>query len=542
MNSHRSGLTLAHREQDLASTELHSASQNRETASLPPLSLVEVPVSRSSRSLSGAASRISPLIEIDRNSQAPLHKQVYDGFRAAILRGDLPPGQRVPSSRDLAGEIRISRFPILQAYAQLLAEGYFESRMGAGTFVARSLPEQLTSVKRHVSRPLQTPSGPRSVSNASSLYPRFDVGAFTRGWGAFGVHQPAFDQFPFPIWSNLVTRHSRNPHASALHHLSPLGSERFRTEICAYLRTARAVQCDPGQIMIVSGSQQALDITVRVLLDPGSAAFVEEPGYGLQRTILNAAGCRLFPVPVDREGMDIGFAMDRKQQARAAFVTPSHQYPLGATMSATRRLHLLNWAQSSGSWIIEDDYDSEFRYESSPIASLQGMDANSRVIYIGTFSKVLFPSLRVGYIVMPHDLVERFSAVRFAMDIFPPYLYQEVLADFMSEGHFARHIRKMRNLYGERRKVLVETIRSRFGDMFEVHGAEAGMHVTVTLPAGFRDTEIAAKAARSRMWLLPLSPCYLKGPVRHGFVLGFGSTPSDQIPAAVATLRSLILE
>jgi GntR family transcriptional regulator/MocR family aminotransferase len=325
-----------------------------------------------------------------------------------------------------------------------------------------------------------------------------------------------------------------------LHHLSPLGSGRFRSEICAYLRTARAVQCDPGQIMIVSGSQQALDITVRVLLDPGSAVFVEEPGYGLQRTILNAAGCRLVPVPVDREGMNIGLAINRKHQARAAFVTPSHQYALGSTMSATRRLHLLKWAQISGSWIVEDDYGSEYRYEGGTIPSLQGMDANSRVIYIGTFSNTLFPSLRVGYIVIPHDLVDRFSAVRFAMDISPPYLYQGVLSDFMSEGHFGRHIRKMRNLYGERRKALVASLRSQFGNMLEVHGAEAGMHVTVTLPAGYCDTEIAAKAFDSGMWLLPLSPCYLNGPVRHGFLLGFGSTTGDQIPAAVGAMRALL--
>jgi len=492
--------------------------------------------------LSIAASQISPPIEINRSAAAPLHTQVYEGYRTAILRGDLRPGQRVPSSRHLAGEYRMSRFPILQAYAQLLAEGYFESRTGAGTFIARLLPEQLTSVKRDINRPLQSLSGPRVVSHASSLYPSFNAGGFNRGWGAFGVHQPAFDQFPFGIWSDLVARHSRNPQAGALHHLSPLGSERFRSEICAYLRTARGVQCEPGQVMIVSGSQQALDITVRVLLDPGSPVFVEEPGNGLQRTILNAAGCRLFPLPVDREGMDIGFAIDRKQKAKAAFITPSYQYPLGATMSVTRRLHLLNWAHTSGSWIIEDDYDSEFRYESSPVASLQAMDANARVIYIGTFSKVVFPSLRVGYIVIPHDLVDRFCAVRFAMDIFPPYLYQEVLTDFMSEGHFARHIRRMRKLYGERRKIMVKSIRSEFGDMLEVQGAEAGMHVAVTLPGSFRDTEIAAKAFHSRLWLWPLSPCYLKGPVRQGFVLGFGSTSSDHIPAAVAKLRSLIAD
>jgi GntR family transcriptional regulator/MocR family aminotransferase len=243
---------------------------------------------------------------------------------------------------------------------------------------------------------------------------------------------------------------------------------------------------------------------------------------------------------VDSEGMDIGFTIETGKKAKAAFVTPSHQYPLGSTMSATRRLRLLNWAQSSGGWVVEDDYDSEYRYESAPIASLQGLDVNSRVIYIGTFSKVMFPSLRVGYLVIPPDLVERFSAVRLAMDIFPPYLFQEVLADFMSEGHFGRHIRKMRKLYGERRDVLVKSLRNEFGDMLDVHGAEAGMHVAVTLPEGFQDVEISARAGQARLWLWPLSPCYLTDKPRHGFVLGFGSTPSDQMPSAVKAFRSMI--
>ncbi|MGA2534674.1 MAG: PLP-dependent aminotransferase family protein [Terracidiphilus sp.] len=354
------------------------------------------------------------------------------------------------------------------------------------------------------------------------------------------MHQPAFDQFPFQIWSSLVTRHSRNPQANVLHHIDPLGSARFRETICAYLRTARAVKCDPGQIMVVSGSQQALDITTRVLLDPGSAVWVEEPGYGLERTVLAAAGCRLIRVPVDREGMDIADGIKRCPQARAAFVTPSHQYPLGSTLSATRRLHLLNWAQTSGAWIIEDDYDSEYRYETKPIASLQGLDANARVIYIGTFSKVLFPSLRIGYIVIPSDLVERFAAVRFAMDIFPPYLYQEVLADFMTMGHFGRHIRKMRYLYSERRTALIESLHDEFGNLLQVNGAEAGMHLAVTLPDRYLDREIALRAARERLWLWPLSQYYLGKKQRQGFVLGFGSTPIEQIPRAVRHLRSLL--
>jgi len=292
--------------------------------------------------------------------------------------------------------------------------------------------------------------------------------------------------------------------------------------------------------MVVSGSQQALDITARVLFNPGDSVLVEEPGYSLEKTVLGGAGCRLKPVPVDDQGMDIAWAA-RCKGAKAAFVTPSHQFPLGSTMSATRRLLLLNWAQREGAWIIEDDYDSEYRFDARPIASLQGLDVNSRVIYIGTFSKVLFPSLRIGYIVIPRDLVRLFEAVRFVTDIFPPYLYQEVLADFMQLGHLGRYIRKMRRTYGERRNVLVECIRAEFGEVLTVHGDSAGMHVSVTLPDGFSDLEICERAAEQRLFLWPLSPFYAGSKPLQGFVLGFGSTSKEQIPDAVKRLRALVL-
>ena len=490
--------------------------------------------------MKNAFAGIPPLIAADRNSPAPLHKQVYDGFRAAILCGDLRPGQQIPSSRKLAADIRISRFPVLHAYAQLLAEGYFESRSGSGTFVSRALPEQMMWVNRHIALSGKAGAGPRLTARRVALYPAVGSAVIASGWGAFNIHQPALDQFPFHVWSSLVASHSRNPHIGEIHRIHALGSERFREAICAYLRTARAVKCEPEQIMVVSGSQQALDLTARVLLNPGDAVFVEEPGYGLARAALAAAGCRLVPIPVDREGMDITIGIGRRIKARAALVTPSHQFPMGSTMSAARRLRLLNWAQSTGAWIVEDDYDSEYRFESKPIASLQGLDTNARVIYIGTFSKVLFPSLRIGYLVIPLDLLNQFTAVRVAMDIFPPYLFQEVLADFIALGHFGRHIRKMRQLYRERRTALIESLRREFGDMFDVFGAEAGMHLAALLPEGFNDREIAARAVSQKLWLRPMSPHYGWEKPRQGFVLGYGSTAADQMPHAVERLRSVV--
>jgi GntR family transcriptional regulator/MocR family aminotransferase len=486
------------------------------------------------------AEAIAPVIAIDRNASSPLHKQICDGFRLAIVRANLRPGQRIPSSRTLALELGISRIPVLNAYAQLLSEGYFQSRKGAGTFISDQLPERLTVCNPRTT-PLKQPSpGPRPIARRALQLSAFKREGWSGGWGAFSVHQPAFDHFPFPIWSSLVGRHSRNPRFSAIHNIDPLGAETFREAICTYLRTARAVRCEPHQVMVVSGSQQALEISARVLLGAGNAIWMEEPGYRLARRAFEAAGCRLVPVPVDRDGMMVSAGIKRSPRARAAYVTPSHQYPLGSTMSAGRRMELLNWAQRAGSWIIEDDYDSEYRFESPPISSLQGLDRNDRVIYIGTFSKVLFPSLRLGYIVIPEDLVGYFIAVRSAMDIFPPYLHQEALTDFMREGHFARHIRKMRLLYSERRTALVESIQEQLGPAFEIHGTQAGMHLAMTLPADLHDHEIATLAASKGLWLWPLSPSYLEKPPRHGFILGFGNTPADQIPRAVRQLQGLL--
>lgn len=458
-----------------------------------------------------------------------------------VIGRSLRVGQRVPSTRALAFELKISRLPVLNAYAQLLAEGYLEARVGSGTFVCRTLPNQLKFSGRSAAYPLGIRSGPRPVAQRAMLLPRYNRAPWLRGLGAFSLGQSAYDQFPFQVWSSLVKRSCREVDASTLHYGGPLGLEKLRDAICTYLRTSRAVRCDPQQVMIVSGSQQALEISARVLLDAKNSVWVEEPGYWLTQRVLNLTGCRLIPVPVDDEGLDVAAGVKRCRRARAAFVTPSHQYPLGATMSASRRFQLLNWAESSGAWIIEDDYDSEYRYGSMPIASLQGLDSNSRVIYIGTFSKVLFPSLRVGYIVIPPDLVDRFITIRQAMDFAPAYLFQAILSKFMREGHFARHIRRMRVLYGERRVALVGALRKEFGSALELLGMDAGMHLVVMLPKGFRDTEIAKRAARENLWVVPLSPSYLSGGPRHGFVLGFASTPVAAMPHSVRQLKSVLL-
>jgi GntR family transcriptional regulator/MocR family aminotransferase len=476
-----------------------------------------------------------PLIAVDRKDERPLHRQIYDSFRSMILERRLQAGQQIPSTRALADDLGISRIPVLDAYAQLLAEGYIESRSGAGTFVKSSLSDQVLVARPAVASVVHDPAS-GAISRLSRLLPVEGTQWF-RGSGAFSVGQIACDHFPFRVWSDLVTYHARRVRASSMNYSDPMGSEEFREVIAAYLRTARAVRCEVSQIMVVNGSQHALDLSARVLLDPDTPVWIEEPGYEFLRHALTLSGCRLVPVPVDSEGLDVAAGIRLCPNARVAYVTPSHQYPLGATMSAARRLQLLEWAHRHGAWIVEDDYDSEYRYESMPVASMQGLDSGSRVIYIGTFSKTLFPALRLGYIVIPPALVSRFLVVRQANDLSPSYLYQAALADFMSQGHFTRHIRKTRQLYMERRNALAQALRKEFGSDMEILGAEAGMHLVITLPPGLSDQKISANAARENLWLWPLSAAYAGKDIRQGFILGFGSTKADEMIHQVRRLR-----
>ncbi|HEU5452250.1 MAG TPA: PLP-dependent aminotransferase family protein [Terriglobales bacterium] len=483
------------------------------------------------------SSALLPTIAIDRKASTPIHRQVYERYRAAIVEGTLRPGQRMPSTRLLATELGVSRIPILNAYAQLLAEGYFQSRVGAGTVVSLDVPDHVSLVQPR--RTSQPQPGPRPVGRRPVTLPLPLGRNLPRGSGAFVVGQVASDQFPFQVWNGLVSRYCRSPRGQSLDYGDPMGSRRLREALSEYLRTARGVRCEADQIMIVSGSQQALDIASRVLLDHGSRVWMEEPGYRFARGVLRLNGCEIVPVPVDPEGLNVAAGIQRCRKARAALVTPSHQYPLGYTMSASRRLQLLDWAERTGAWIIEDDYDSEYRYENMPIGSLQGIDRNARVLYVGTFSKVLGPALRLGYLVIPNDLAGRFLEVRSSMDIGPATFFQAVLADFIREGHFSRHNRRMRMLYGERRTRLIECLREELGSAAEVLGGEAGMHLSVTLK-GIRDHEVAQVAAQRKLWLSPLSASYCGKPQRQGFILGFGNVPVNEIEPAVRQLRSVL--
>ncbi|HVB57079.1 MAG TPA: PLP-dependent aminotransferase family protein [Candidatus Acidoferrales bacterium] len=475
------------------------------------------------------SSSLVPPIALDRSKRYPVYRQLYDWFQRAIASGQLRPGQRVPSTRSLAAELNVSRIPVLNAFEQLHAEGYLQTFVGAGTWVASSIPQETIGPSTgKISGPAQK-KGTRRISQGGLAATLRAPQPWLNLSGAFRMHLPALDHFPTDVWSRLVARNARKSTMDTMAYGDSMGYAPFREVIAEYLGAVRAVRCDPAQVMVVAGSQQGLQISARVLLNPGEAVWMEEPGYPGAHQAFRTAKARLIPVPVDNEGLNVENGIHRCRNARAAYITPSHQYPLGTTMSATRRLQLLNWASRTGSWIIEDDYDSEYRFGSRPIASLQGLDSDARVIYIGTFSKVLFPALRLGYMVVPTDLIPAFSTARDAADIFSSTLYQAVLTDFIKEGHFARHIRRMRILYADRRNALAEAIHEEIGGMLEIVSAEAGMHLVGLLPRGMKDTEISQNAARIGISAMPLSICYLNRPLRGGLVLGYGGTDGAQI-------------
>jgi GntR family transcriptional regulator/MocR family aminotransferase len=476
---------------------------------------------------------LGPIIGLDRRRGAPLHRQLYEGYRAAILDGRLRPGQRLPSTRSISDELAISRMPVVLAFEQLVAEGYVVSRVGAGSFVSEAIQRQHASVR---------PAGHAGVRRI----PRPALPVAAEPWlanaGPFRLARPAIDEFPIGLWTRLISRRARLMSSRQMMYGEPMGFAPLREVLADQLRVARSVRCAPEQIMIVSGSQQALAISARALVEPGDDAWLEQPGFPGARDALLLAGARPFAVPVDADGLVVADGIARCPHARAAYVTPSHQYPLGVIMSAPRRLQLLDWAHRRGAWIIEDDYDSEYRYDHEPIASLQGLDSDRRVIYIGTFSKVLFPALRIGYLVIPQDLITRFRRIREVMDNSPAPLYQAVLHDFIAAGHLSRHVRRMRAIYAERRRVLVAALARELGRTAQIVGDRAGMHLVVLLTPGANDREIAMHALEHGLSIVPLSSCYARGArgVRPGLVLGYGSTRADQIPDAVRKLRRLL--
>src|SRR5262249_1460081 len=349
------------------------------------------------------------------------------------------------------------------------------------------------------------------------------------------------DEFPIATWSRLVAKHWRQSPQELLNYGRADGYAPLREAIAAYLGPSRGVQCNSDQIIVVSGAQQAIDLAARILIDDGDPLLVEEFCYGAARAALLSAGARLVPVPVDEAGLNISVVAD-STSARLAYVTPSHQYPLGVTMSTSRRQALLDWANRARAWILEDDYDSEYRYTERPLPALQGMDRNGRVIYIGTFSKVLFPALRLGFIVTPRDLVDAFVTARATLGWCSPTLDQAVLADFITQGHFIRHIRRMRTIYAERQAVLIDALEHEAGDLLEIKPADAGIHVTCSLSNRIDDRAVSREAAELGVVAQPLSAFRVDESVavRSGLILGYGAYNIRQIKEAARKLGTAL--
>jgi GntR family transcriptional regulator/MocR family aminotransferase len=351
---------------------------------------------------------------------------------------------------------------------------------------------------------------------------------------------PAPDHFPTEIWARLVSRHLRDPPADVLAYGSPAGYPPLRVAIAAYLGASRGVGCTAEQVIIVGGAQSGLDLAARVLLDPGDSAWVEDPGYVGARAALMAAGAELVPVPVDGDGLDVAAGEARDPHARLAVVTPGHHYPLGSSMSLARRHQVLDWATRAGAWVVEDDYDGEFRYAGRPLAALQGLRPDGPVIYIGTFSKILFPALRLGYVVVPPELIRTFVAARLAIDVTPPTLEQIALTDFIAEGHFARHIRRMRTLYARRATTLVAAARREQRGLLDVRMPASGMNTLGMLPPGVDDREAARRAAANNVTVLPLSRCAIEPIDRGGLLLGFAAPDDEAIQAGIHRLAEAL--
>lgn len=501
--------------------------------------------------MSRQAGGLVPLVHLDPNSRKPLYRQLDDELRVAILGGRLSPGSRIPSSRSLAEDLGISRSTVLAAYDQLLAEGYLESREGSGTFVTARIPDYLPRFGR---RRAPVPPFQRPPDASPSLEELSDRGlALARAADDFRCLPvpprpfqpglPSYRHFPYELWSRLGRRGTAGRRAPAY---ELRGHPALRTAIAEYLSTTRGVVCDADQVIVTTGAQQALAIAVQVFLAPGDHVWLEDPGYLSARHAFLAAGVQVDPIPVDEHGLDVEWALAEAPGARLAYVSPSHQFPLGPAMSLSRRLTLLKWAEENGAWVIEDDYDSEYRFRGRPLKALQGLDGTGRVIYLGTFSNACFPVARVGYLVAPPTLVDTLVAARIAMEgrILmegqPPWEIQATLARFIQEGHLARYLRVLRSRLGESKNTLDEALTGRLGDILRVEPVDAGIHLVAWLPPTHDDRALSAALGEAGVRTFPLSGFYLGKRPRSGLIFGYGAFSPEEIIAAVDRLAEVV--
>jgi GntR family transcriptional regulator / MocR family aminotransferase len=488
------------------------------------------------------------VITFDSKSVLPLHRQLYEELRRSILTGRLLPGQRVPSTRAMARSLGISRTTVTQSYEDLLSEGYLQASHGSGTFICEQLPEELlrSSTERNETKEARL----KRESLQLSAYGASIVGTLPAESTpkdtliSFKPGTLDYEAIPLKQWGSLMSRHFRSCNRAMLDYTNnPLGYVPLREAIAGYLARSRAVRCDPDQVIIVNGSQQALDLISRVLIDRGDTVAMEDPGYLGARHTFQAHGARLWPVAVD----DSGIVIERLPARSAAklkviYLTPSHQFPTGMVLSLPRRLELLQWAQKRNAFIIEDDYDSEYRYGGRPIPALQGLDKSDSVVYVGTFSKVLFPALRIAYMVAPKSLVAVLACAKRLADRQSPLLEQYVLTDFINDGHLERHIRRMRTLYGRRRQTLARSLAMHLGDRVTITGESAGMHLMAQIKSRRSDEEIIERAGRLGVELVSARQYYLRSECSGKFVLGFAGLTERKIQEGVRRLSKALEE
>ncbi|AOI99595.1 MocR-like pyridoxine biosynthesis transcription factor PdxR [Burkholderia sp. LA-2-3-30-S1-D2] len=492
-------------------------------------------------------------IEIDRQHQLPIYLQICERFRTAIAAGHLRPGDRVPALRGLATQLNTARGTVEQAYTILVDEGYLQMRGAAGTFVSPSLPKSLLRATpahddesaAHVdsadvlqvpgmSRDSPPPRRAQPIAVAMSGEPR-----------PLQPGVPALDAFPRKVWHRLVSLRARSGDRALLGYPNPAGYRPLREHIATYLGLSRGVTCVPEQVFITSGYRATLELVLRSLARPNDRVWFEDPGYLLARSFLSETGVHLVPVPVDAEGIDVERGLQLDAHARFALVTPSHQSPLGHTLSLSRRIALLDWAEKTSGWIVEDDYDSEFRYLGRPLQALKSLDRRDRVIYCSTFSKAMYPGLRLAYAVVPERAVERVERVACSMNAGSPALLQAALADFIEQGHFARHLKRMRTLYGERRTLIVHALRQAFGKRLIVDLPPGGIQFAVRFTAGpegpVDDVTVAARAREAGLAVLPLSIWYTNSHTQQtprGLIIGFANiADADEAQRHARALR-----
>lgn len=482
------------------------------------------------------------LQRLDQPSDLPLNRALYACIRGAILDGSLAPATRLPPQRDLAAELGLSRNTVMFAYEQLLAEGYLRARTGSGTFVADTAPERYLNATAADSAPATAPAmpglsprGQRLVSGAS---------ASPTQWGAFMPGVPDLTRFPHRRYAQIAARLWRRPQPEWLSYSHGGGLPALREAVAAHLRVARSVRCDADQVLITEGIHQAIDLVARMLGSPGDTAWVEEPGYWGIRGVLQVSDIGMVPLPVDAEGLCLpdAYADTGAPAPRFVFVTPSHQYPLGAVMSLRRRRALLEFARRHGSWIVEDDYDSEFRFSGQPIPSLQGMEPDAPVLYIGTFSKTLYPGLRMGYLVLPKGLAASFQTAHADLYRAGHLMTQATVAEFMQAGDYAAHIRRMRPLYARRRAVLAGLIERYLGaQALHEHASNAGLHLVLRLPDHVDDVALTADIRARGILVRPLSRYFMGPAVRRGLLLGYACVPEEDIGPAFDVLLDCLL-